>query len=151
MGDCYVATVWTMLVLMFGVLDAAIDGAFVPMVFVLMVQMPIVHVIEMIVMGDSGMTAIGTMNVGMLVLHRQIMAYVLVHALVISHDLVGKAALTDEFGHSFHRCIDMSEKGLESFAQIIQSRLTVGSFAEAVFWTASVAGKAHIAVLAHTG
>ena len=145
------ATVWTMLVLMFGVLNAAIDVALIPMVFVLMVQMPIVHVIEMIVMGDSGMTAIGTMNVGMLVLHRQIMAYVLVHALVISHDLVGESALTDEFGHSFHRCIDMSEKGLESFAQIIQSRLTVGSFAEAVFWTASVAGKAHIAVLAHTG
>ncbi len=90
MGDCYMATVWTVLVLMFGVLDASINIAFVPMVFVLMVQMPIVHVIEMIVMGDSGMTAIGTMNVGMLVLHRQIMAYVLVHALVISHDFVGE-------------------------------------------------------------
>ena len=149
MGDCYMATVWTMLVLMFGVLNAAINSAFVPMVFVLMVQMPIVHVIEMIVMGDSGMTAIGTMNVGMLVLHRQIMAYALVHALVISHDLVGESALTNEFGHSFHRRINMAEKGLESFAQIIQSRLTVGSLAEAVFRAASVAGKAHIAVLAH--
>ena len=116
MGDCHVATVWTMLVLMFGVLDASIDGAFVPMVFVLMVQMPIVHVIEMIVMGNDSMPAIWTMNVGMLVLHRQIMAYALVHALVLGHDFVGKAALTDEFGHSFHRRINMAEKSLETFA-----------------------------------
>jgi hypothetical protein len=73
MGDCYMATVWTMLVLMFGVLDASINSAFVPMVFVLVVQMPIVHVIEMIVMGNDSMPAIWTMNVGMLVLHLEIM------------------------------------------------------------------------------
>jgi len=116
MGDSHMSAIRAVLVFVLSVLDAAIDGALIPMVFVLMVQMPIVHVIEMIVMGDSGMTAIGTMNVGMLVLHRQIMAYVLVHALVISHDLVGKTTLTDEFGHSFHRRINMAEKGLETLA-----------------------------------
>jgi len=115
-GDSHMSAIRAVLVFVLSVLNAAIDVALIPMVFVLMVQMPIVHVIEMIVMGDSGMTAIGTMNVGMLVLHRQIMAYVLVHALVISHDLVGESALTNEFGHSFHRRINMAEKGLESFA-----------------------------------
>ncbi len=84
MGDCYVATVWTMLVLVFGVLNAAIDGAFVPMVFVLMVQMPIVHIIEMIVMGNDSMPAIWTMNMGVFVFHLEIMAYALVHALVLT-------------------------------------------------------------------
>ena len=68
-------TIRSMLVLMFGVLNAAIDVALIPMVFVLMVQMPIVHVIEMIVMGNCGVTAIRAMDMWVLVLHNEIMPH----------------------------------------------------------------------------
>jgi hypothetical protein len=54
-------------------LNASINSAFVPMVFMLMVQVAVVDIVHVIVMGDSRMTAIGTMNVGMLLLHCQIM------------------------------------------------------------------------------
>jgi hypothetical protein len=63
------SAVRAMLVLVLSVLNASINSAFVPMVFVLMVQMSVVNVIQMIVMGDCSMAAIGAVNVGMLVLH----------------------------------------------------------------------------------
>lgn len=73
MGDCDMTTIWSMLVLMFGVLNTTIDVALIPMVIMLMVQMPIVHVIEMIVMGNCGVSAIWTMNMWVLVFHLKIM------------------------------------------------------------------------------
>ena len=75
MGDCDMTTIWSMLVLMFGVLNTTIDVALVPMVFVLMVQMPIGHIIEMIVMGNCGVTTIWTMDMGVFVLHNEIMPH----------------------------------------------------------------------------
>ena len=36
MGDCNMTTIWPMLVLVLGVLNTTIDGAFIPMVIVLM-------------------------------------------------------------------------------------------------------------------
>ncbi len=74
-GDCNMTTIWPMLVLMFGVLNTTIDCAFIPMVIMLMVQMPIVHVIEMIVMGNCGVTAIRAMDMRVLVLHNKIMPH----------------------------------------------------------------------------
>jgi hypothetical protein len=35
-GDCNMTTIWPMLVLVLGVLNTSIDGAFIPMVIVLM-------------------------------------------------------------------------------------------------------------------
>ena len=113
-GDSHMSAIRAVLVFVLSMLNASINSAFVPMVFMLMVQVAVVDIVHVIVMGDSRMTAIRTMNVGMLLLHRQIMAYVLVHALVISHDLVGKASLTDEFSHFLHRPIDVTEKVLKA-------------------------------------
>ena len=67
------ATIGTVLVLVLGVLDTTVDCALVPMVIVLVMQMPIVHVIQMIVMGNCGVTAIGAMDMWVLVLHNEIM------------------------------------------------------------------------------
>ena len=43
----------------------------------------------------------------------------------------------------------MSEKGLESVTEVIQSRFAVGSRSEAILRTAAIAGKSDITVLAH--
>ena len=43
----------------------------------------------------------------------------------------------------------MSEKGLESITEVIQSRFAVGSRSKAVLGTTAIAGKSDIAFLAH--
>ena len=43
----------------------------------------------------------------------------------------------------------MSEKGLESVAEVIQTRLAVGSRSEAILGTAAIAGKSDVTFLAH--
>ena len=43
----------------------------------------------------------------------------------------------------------MSEKGLETVAEVIQTRFAVGSHSEAVLGATAVAGKSDVTVLAH--
>ena len=43
----------------------------------------------------------------------------------------------------------MSEKGLESVTEVIQTRFAVGSRSEAVLWATTIAGKSDITCLAH--
>jgi hypothetical protein len=62
-----------MLVLVLGVLNTTIDGAFIPMVIVLMMQMTIMHVVQVIFMRNRNMAAIGSMNMWMFVLHARIL------------------------------------------------------------------------------
>ena len=66
-------TIWPMLVLVLGVLNTTIDGAFIPMVIVLMMQMTIMHVVHVIFMRNGNMAAIGSMNMWMFVLHDRIL------------------------------------------------------------------------------
>ncbi len=47
--------------------------------------------------------------------------------------------------HHLHRAVDVVEESTEARAQIIQSRFAVGRVDEAVFRTAAVADKAHLA------
>jgi hypothetical protein len=72
-GDSHMSAIRAVLVFVLSMLNASINSAFVPMVFMLMVQVAVVDIVHVIVMGDSRMTAIGAMNVGMLLLHCQIM------------------------------------------------------------------------------
>jgi hypothetical protein len=70
-GD--MSTVRSVLVLMLSVFDAAINGALVPMIFMLMMQMTIMHVVHVIFMRNGDMAAIGSMNMWMFVLHDRIL------------------------------------------------------------------------------
>ena len=56
-----------MLMRVLGMLHARVDGAFVPVVTVFMVTMPVVDVVDMITVSDCDMTAVGTMDVRMIV------------------------------------------------------------------------------------
>ena len=73
MGDRDMTAIRSVLMFVLGMLDTAINGALIPMVIMLMVQMPIMHVIKMIVMGNCRMTAIRSMNMWVFVLHFKIM------------------------------------------------------------------------------
>jgi len=73
MSDRYVTTIRTVLMFMLGMLDTSVNGAFVPVVVMLVMEMPVVHVIQMIVVGNRCMTAIRAMDMWVLVLHNKIM------------------------------------------------------------------------------
>lgn len=75
MRYCDMAAIGSVLVFVVSMLDATINGALIPMVIMLMMQMTIVHVIQVIVMRNCDMAAIGSMNMRMFVLHERIMAY----------------------------------------------------------------------------
>ena len=70
-GD--VSTVRSVLVLMLSVFDATINSALVPMILMLMMQMTIMHVVQVIFMRNRNMAAIGSMNMWMFVLHDRIL------------------------------------------------------------------------------
>jgi hypothetical protein len=55
--------------------NASCEIALIPMIFVLMVQVTIMHIIQVIIMNDCGVSAIGSMNMRVFVLHGTIMAY----------------------------------------------------------------------------
>ena len=49
--------------------------ALIPMIFVLMMQVAVMHIIQVIIMNDGGMSAIGSMDMRVFVLHGSIMSY----------------------------------------------------------------------------
>ncbi len=49
--------------------------ALIPMIVVLMMQVTIMHIIQVIIMNDGGMSAIGSMDMRVFVLHGTIMSY----------------------------------------------------------------------------
>ena len=55
--------------------NATSNVALIPMIFVLMVQVTVMHVIQVIIMNDGGMSAIGSMDMRVFVLHGTIMSY----------------------------------------------------------------------------
>ena len=55
--------------------NASCKVALIPMIFVLMMQMTVMHIIQVIIMNDCGMSAIGSMDMRVFVLHGPIMSY----------------------------------------------------------------------------
>lgn len=49
--------------------------ALIPMIFVLMVQMTVMHIIQVIIMNNCGVSAIGSMDMRVFVLHVAIMSH----------------------------------------------------------------------------
>ena len=49
--------------------------ALIPMIVVLMVQMTVMHIIQVIIMNNCGVSAIGSMDMRVFVLHGTIMSY----------------------------------------------------------------------------
>lgn len=74
MGDGDMTAIGAMLVFVLSVLNATFNSAFIPVVVMLVMQMPIVNVIQMVVMRNCSMSAIGAMDMRMFVLHERIMA-----------------------------------------------------------------------------
>ena len=71
----YMSTIWAMLMFVFFVSNASCKIAFIPMIVVLMMQMTVMHIIQVIIMNDCGMSAIGSMDMRVFVLHGPIMSY----------------------------------------------------------------------------
>ena len=74
MCDCYMSTIRTMLMFVLFVSNTSCKVALIPMIFVLMVQVTVMHVIQVIIMNDGGMSAIGSMDMRVFVLHGPIMS-----------------------------------------------------------------------------
>ena len=55
--------------------NASCKVALIPVIFVLMMQVTVMHIIQVIIMNDCGVSAIGSMNMRVFVLHGTIMAY----------------------------------------------------------------------------
>ncbi|GDX26206.1 hypothetical protein LBMAG12_05800 [Actinomycetes bacterium] len=55
--------------------NASCKVALIPMIFVLMMQMTVMHIIQVIVMNDCCVSAIGSMDMRVFVLHGTIMSY----------------------------------------------------------------------------
>lgn len=64
-----------MLMFVLFVSDASSEIALIPMIFVLMMQMTVMHIIQVIIMNDCGVSAIGSMDMRVFVLHGTIMSY----------------------------------------------------------------------------
>ncbi len=71
----YMSTIRTMLMFVLFVSNASCKVALIPMIFVLMVQVTVMHVIQVIIVDDCGMSAIGSMDMRVFVLHGSIMSY----------------------------------------------------------------------------
>ena len=67
----------------------------------------------------------------------------------MKHYFIRESASIDEGHHFFHGFAGMSEKGLESVTEMIQTRFAVGSHSEAVLGTTAITGKSDITFLAH--
>ena len=55
--------------------NTSCEIALIPVIFVLMMQMTVMHIIKVIIMNDCGMSAIGSMDMRVFVLHGPIMSY----------------------------------------------------------------------------
>jgi hypothetical protein len=73
MWNSDMSTVRSVLVLVLSVFNASINGALIPMILMLMMQMTIVHVVQVIFMRNRDMATIGSMNMWMFVLHARIL------------------------------------------------------------------------------
>ena len=71
----YMTTIWAMLMFVLFVSDTSCKVALIPMIVVLMMQVTIMHIIQVIIMNDGGMSAIGSMDMRVFVLHGPIMSY----------------------------------------------------------------------------
>ncbi len=71
----YMSTIRAMLMFVLLVSNASCKIALSPMIFVLMVQVTVMHIIQVIIMNDGGMSAIGSMDMRVFVLHGSIMSY----------------------------------------------------------------------------
>ena len=69
------STIWAMFMFVFFVSNATCKVALIPMIFVLMMQMTVMHIIQVIIMNDCGMSAIGSMDMRVFVLHETIMSH----------------------------------------------------------------------------
>ena len=54
--------------------DASCKVALIPMIVVLMMQVTVMHIIQVIIMNDGGVSAIGSMDMRVFVLHEPIMS-----------------------------------------------------------------------------
>jgi len=75
MCDRYMTTIWAMLMFVLFVSNTSCEIALIPMIVVLMVQVAVMHIIQVIIMNDGGMSAIGSMDMRVFVLHGPIMSY----------------------------------------------------------------------------
>ena len=64
-----------MLMFVLFVSNASCKVALIPMIFVLMMQMTVMHIIQVIIMNNCGVSAIGSMDMRVFVLHEAIMSY----------------------------------------------------------------------------
>ncbi len=71
----YMTTIRAMLMLVLFVSNTSGKVALIPVIFVLMVQVAVMHIIQVIIMNDGGMSAIGSMDMRVFVLHGTIMSY----------------------------------------------------------------------------
>jgi len=71
----YMSTIRAMLMLVLFVSNTSCKVALIPMIFVLMMQVAVMHIIQVIIMNDGGMSAIGSMDMRVFVLHGSIMSY----------------------------------------------------------------------------
>jgi len=74
MCDRYMSTIRTMLMFVLFVSNASGKVALIPMIFVLMMQVTVMHIIQVIIMNDGGVSAIGSMDMRVFVLHGPIMS-----------------------------------------------------------------------------
>jgi len=75
MCDRYMTTIWAMLMLVLFVSNTSCEVALIPMIVVLMMQVAVMHIIQVIIMNDGGMSTIGSMDMRVFVLHETIMSY----------------------------------------------------------------------------
>ena len=73
--DRYMTTIRAVLMFVLFVSNASCKVALIPMIFVLMMQVAVMHVIQVIIMNDCGVSAIGSMDMRVFVLHGSIMSY----------------------------------------------------------------------------
>ena len=71
----YMTTIWAMLMLVLFVSNTSCKVALIPMIVVLMMQVAVMHIIQVIIMNDGGMSTIGSMDMRVFVLHETIMSY----------------------------------------------------------------------------
>ena len=71
----YMSTIRAMFMLVLFVSNTSCKVALIPMIFVLMMQMTVMHIIQVIIMNNCGVSAIGSMDMRVFVLHGPIMSY----------------------------------------------------------------------------
>ena len=71
----YMSTIRAMLMFVLFVSNTSCKVALIPMIFMLMMQVTVMHIIQVIIMNNGGVSAIGSMDMRVFVLHGPIMSY----------------------------------------------------------------------------